>query len=61
MEAGSVVRLDAFGGSIERRVVEVRGDVVLVCCDTEYAEARRRGRAPVSVGFPVSDVLANES
>ena len=57
MEHGDMVKLSAYEGMIERKVVEVRGDVVLVCREPEYHAARRGGRAPVVVGFPLDDVI----
>ena len=49
---GDVVRLRAYGGEeIQRRVVEVTKDVILVCREDEYRRAQRQGRQPLSVGF----------
>jgi len=59
IEPGGVIRLRAYGDQeIERRVVAVNDEVVLVCRDEEYREALREGREPVCVGFPKKDVLS---
>ncbi len=52
MQRGDWVRLRAYGGEvITRRVVEVGGDMVVVCRDDEYQVAQREGREPVTVSF----------
>ncbi|MBI4337396.1 MAG: hypothetical protein HY683_06175 [Chloroflexi bacterium] len=62
MEAGDMVWLRAYGGEkIARRVVEVKGDVVVVCQDNEYQAAAKEGRPPIAVGFNVEDVLGEAS
>lgn len=59
MESGTLVKLKADQGRIiERRVVAVRGDVIVVCKDDEFEAAQREGREPLAVGFPVSAVVA---
>jgi hypothetical protein len=58
MQPGDTIRLRAYGGEeIERRVVGVKGDVVVVCRDEEYQKARKEGREPITVGFRIDDVL----
>jgi hypothetical protein len=58
MEAGSLVRLRAFGGEeIVRRVVVVEADAVAICREEEYEAAARDGRDPVAVRFKLDDVL----
>lgn len=61
MERGDWVRVRAYGGEIiTRRVVEVDGDIIVICRDDEYQAARREGREPVSVGFPRSAIVDGE-
>ena len=58
MEPGDLIRLRAYGGEeIERRLVELKGDVVVVCRDAEYRKARKERREPIAVGFRVDDVI----
>lgn len=58
MKPGDLVDLDAFGGArITRRVVAVTNTVVEVCTENEYADAERGARRPVTIGFPIGDVL----
>ena len=58
MEAGSLVRLRAFGGEeIVRRVVTVEPDAVAICREDEYQAATREGRDPVAVRFKLADVI----
>jgi hypothetical protein len=58
MRDGDLVRVKAYGGEeLVRRLVEVRGDVVLICRDEEYEAARREGRHPVCVGFHKEDII----
>lgn len=59
MRPGDVVRLRAYGDAvIERRLVEMRERVALVCTTEEWEAAQRENRAPTSIGFPREDVLA---
>lgn len=58
MEPGDSVRVQAYGGEqLVRRVVEVKGDVVLICRDEEFQAAAKEGREPVSIGFKTKDVV----
>lgn len=55
---GTMIKLLAYGDEvITRRVVEVRPGVVYVCREDEYERAVREHREPVTVGFPIADVL----
>ena len=59
MREGDLVRVKAYGGEeFVRRLVEVRGDVFLICRDEEYEAARREGREPVCVGFRKEDIVS---
>lgn len=58
MKEGDLVLLRAYGGDeIVRVVVAVRPGVLHVTTREEYDAARREGRDPVCVGFPVEDAL----
>jgi len=60
MQIGQIVKLRAYGGEIiERRVVAIEADVVAVCTDKEYVEAKQEGREPLAVGFKREDVMAD--
>lgn len=57
MEAGQVVALKLFDGTVViRRVVEVKGAVVALCSVAEYARAVRECRRQCSLDFPIEDV-----
>ena len=61
MQPGDTVYLRAYGGEvIARRVVMVGETYVAVCRDEEYESATREGRAPVMVGFPLTDMVERE-
>lgn len=55
--AGKEVTLAALEGPIVRRVVEIRGEVVVVARDEELEKAKREGRPPLLVGFRTKDIL----
>jgi hypothetical protein len=38
-------------GSVDRRVVEIKGDTVYICTDGEWRSAREQHREPICVGF----------
>jgi len=58
MREGDLVRVKAYGGQeLMRRLVEVRGDILLICRDEEYEAAQREGRQPVCVGFRKEDII----
>lgn len=62
MEIGERVRVRAYGGRVlERVVVEVRDDAILVCTPEEIDAATKRGRRPVCVGFPLSELVQEPS
>jgi hypothetical protein len=54
---GKEVTLRSVHGEISRIAVKVLDDVVRVCRKDEYDLAKREGRAPVTVGFRISDIL----
>lgn len=46
------------GKELVRRLVEVRGQVVLICTEEEFRAASAEGREPVCVGFKTNKVVA---
>ena len=58
MKAGQMIRLRAYGGQeLVRRIVQVNRTHVAVCTESEFVSAQRERREPLTVGFPVTDVL----
>ncbi|MCH7654360.1 MAG: hypothetical protein IIC95_00020 [Chloroflexi bacterium] len=58
MQTGDQVALRAYGGeTLVRRVVAVGERTVLVCSEEEYLQAKAEMREPVSVGFPMTEVI----
>ena len=51
IEVGQLVRLRSHAGEIERVLVGVIADILLVCRKDDYERARSEQREPVSVGF----------
>lgn len=60
IQQGQVVTVNSAMGAIQRVVVEDRGDVVLICREDEWKEAREQGRDFVAVGFRRTDILVLE-
>jgi hypothetical protein len=55
---GQVVTVRLYGGeTAQRRVIEDKGEVVVICAEEEYVNARREGRQPLGLGFPREDVF----
>jgi hypothetical protein len=55
---GQSVTVKLYGGkTAKRRVVAVKGDVIVICSEEEYQAAEREGRDPSGLGFPVQDVI----
>ena len=57
MTVGSKVTLASSQGHIERIVVEDLGEIIRVCREEEFLQAKKEGREPVTVGFPKKDIL----
>ncbi len=58
MNKGDTVIVLAHGGvKLRRRIVEDKGDVVLLCSDDEFLEAEKIGRVPSCIGFPSKDII----
>ena len=58
MQPGDTIRVVGDQGKeLVRRLVEVRGQVVLICTDEEFKAARTEGREPICVGFKASKVV----
>ena len=63
LKPGDLVVVRVYGGRLVggRRVVEAHPRGVLVCSEQEWSRAKREGRDPSAVGFPVEDVLPGGS
>jgi len=62
MKVGETVRVRDFEGkTLIRRVVGVRGDVLMLCTHEEYTDARRQKRTPTSVGFKRAYLVPSDS
>ena len=58
MQAGDTIRvIGDQGRELVRRLVEVRGQLILICKQDEFQAARAEGREPVCVGFKASKVV----
>lgn len=58
LQNGDLIRVRAYGGrAVDRRLVEVRGQTAVVTTDEEYQAAKKERREPISIGFPLSDVV----
>lgn len=55
---GSVVTLDSAHGPIERKVIKIDGDVLVIARQEELRAAKKEGRKPLSVGFKRKSVLS---
>ncbi len=52
MKIGDLVIAETISeGSVERRVVEIKGDTVYICTEKEWRSAREQHREPICVGF----------
>ncbi len=54
---GQDLTLNSSAGVIRRIAVQVIGNIVLISRREEYEMAKAEGREPISVGFPLADVL----
>lgn len=62
VQSGNSVRLKTYGGQVvERRVMDVRERSVIVTTKEEFERAAREKREPICIGFPLSDVVEDES
>jgi hypothetical protein len=58
MVVGQMVTVKLYGGEkVQRRVVAIKGKIIVICAEEEYQAARREGREPEGLGFPESDIL----
>jgi hypothetical protein len=48
--------VDFEGKVLNRRIVSICGNLVFVCTDQELALARKAGRDPITVGWPLDAV-----
>lgn len=52
MKTGDLVSVQTFSeGTVMRRVVERKGDMVYICTEEEWLSARKEHREPLCVGF----------
>lgn len=51
------VQLRSYTGIIERVVVAQAGRIIEICTLEEYRSATEEGRAPVTVGFRLADIV----
>jgi hypothetical protein len=42
---------------LTRRVVEIRGSIVVITSESEWQAAKENHREPLCVGFPLGDVV----
>jgi hypothetical protein len=62
IKKGALIKLRAFGGKyILRRVVGKSCGAVLICSDKEFKFAKKQGREPLCVGFPIKDVIGTKA
>ena len=58
MKPGDTIRvMGDQDKELVRRLVEVRGQLILICKEDEFQTARAEGREPVCVGFKVNKVV----
>jgi hypothetical protein len=57
IEIGQSVTLLSAHGPINRVVVNVLDGIILVCKAEEFQAARREHRDPISIGFPIDDIV----
>ncbi len=55
---GQTVTLRSALGNVEKSVVGVRDGIVVVTSADEYRRAKMERREPLSVGFPLADVVS---
>jgi hypothetical protein len=61
VHTGQIVTVKLYGGkTAQRRVVAIKGDVIVVCAEQEFQAALRENRQPSGLGFPVEDVVNPE-
>jgi len=54
MKIGSLIRVRDWEDQVlERRIVNICGNLVFVCTDQELANAKNEGRSPITVGWPI--------
>jgi hypothetical protein len=54
LKIGELVKcLDIEDELLDRRIVNICGNLVFVCTDQEFASAKKEGRAPLTVGWSI--------
>jgi hypothetical protein len=62
MRPGETVTVkDSKGCQLQRTVVQVIGNTVLICKQEEWFNAINENRDPICVGFPISSVVKPNS
>jgi len=52
LKIGDLVKAETISeGSVNRRVVEIKGDTVYICTEGEWLSAKTEHREPICVGF----------
>jgi hypothetical protein len=52
LKIGDLVKAETISeGSVDRRVVEIKGDTVYICTEGEWLSAQDERREPICVGF----------
>lgn len=57
MQPGDMVRMRVYGGESVLVVVQLTDTHANVCTPEEYEKAKREGREPILVGFPITDII----
>ena len=60
---GDIVQVKAFPNQVlERRVVSVENNqTVLLCNEEEFQSALKEDRTPISIGFPIHDIIEQKT
>jgi len=58
MKVGQKVRIKIYEGELVLVVAELNDDHVNVCTPEEFEKAKKDGRKPRLVGFPVTDIIS---
>lgn len=63
LKVGDIVKVKAFPNRVlERRVVsDANGQTVRLCNEEEFQSALKGDRIPISIGFPIHDIIEKES
>ena len=60
MQPGQRVLVETYDKKlIECRVIELRGEIALVCGESEWRDSKKEKREPLCVGLPVTSLKSN--